>query len=298
MAGEWIPVDIALGTKPEVQELVDLSGQGVEVVVYRLLQLWGWASLNSADGTARATPERLARVCGGDADFWRHVEAVGWVTFDLEAGTATIPGWGRRFSMAAKARACHNDRQRRYTDAGLTLKRRSTVSPASAQERRGQIPPPPREAAQDTPDTGAAWSILRDAWNSGHGRPWKPSQPPDQALARLAEPGWLDEALEAIQRLQRCRYFETPVTLPQFVARPGFARDVAGGKYDDVRPPRPGAGDRPAPKIDPAFAAARDATLAREQARRDAEHRRLDEAAQTDVQQARSQTAARLRVRS
>ena len=40
MAGEWIPIDITLGSKPEVQELVDLTGQPVEVVVYRLLQLW------------------------------------------------------------------------------------------------------------------------------------------------------------------------------------------------------------------------------------------------------------------
>ena len=109
MAGEWIPIDITLGSKPEVQELVDLTGQPVEVVVYRLLQLWGWASLNSADGTARATPARLARVCGGDEPFWLSVEAVGWISFDDES--VTISKWGDRFSGAAKARAV--DRKRK-----------------------------------------------------------------------------------------------------------------------------------------------------------------------------------------
>ena len=109
MAGEWIPIDITLGSKPEVQELVDLTGQPVEVVVYRLLQLWGWASLNSADGTARATPARLARVCGGDEPFWLSVEAVGWISFDDES--VTISKWGDRFSSAAKARAV--DRKRK-----------------------------------------------------------------------------------------------------------------------------------------------------------------------------------------
>ena len=109
MAGEWIPIDITLGSKPEVQELVDLTGQPVEVVVYRLLQLWGWASLNSADGTARATAARLARICGGDESFWLAVESVGWIAFSGDS--VTISKWGDRFSGAAKARAV--DRKRK-----------------------------------------------------------------------------------------------------------------------------------------------------------------------------------------
>ena len=74
MAGEWIPYDLALPTKPEVQELIDLTGEPVETVVFRMLQLWGWASLNSDDGTVRATPARLGRTCGGDERFWLAVE--------------------------------------------------------------------------------------------------------------------------------------------------------------------------------------------------------------------------------
>ena len=42
MAGEWIPIDCNLGTKPEVLELVDVTGEPVEAVVYRLIQLWAW----------------------------------------------------------------------------------------------------------------------------------------------------------------------------------------------------------------------------------------------------------------
>ena len=125
MAGEWIPIDITLGSKPEVQELVDLTGQPVEVVVYRLLQLWGWASLNSADGTARATPARLARVCGGDEPFWLSVEAVGWISFDDES--VTISKWGDRFSGAAKARAV--DRKRKNPAKGDTFRKVSEKIP-------------------------------------------------------------------------------------------------------------------------------------------------------------------------
>jgi hypothetical protein len=247
MAGEWIPVDISIGSKPEVLELCDLSGQGVEVVVYRLFQLWGWASLNSADGTVRATPERLARVCGGDAEFWLAVESVGWLEFDGEAGTATIPGWGRRFSAGAKARNLANSRQKRWRDASVTQDRYASVT--RGEEKRGQIPPPPREDASGAeaaePD---GWAALRDVWNAGRRQDdpqlWRSPAPPDKAADRLAEPGWLERAGDAIGRLRTCRYFSTPVSLPQLCG-PGFVDRVIAGQYDAPKASRPRSGGRP-----------------------------------------------------
>ena len=91
MAGEWIPIDCNLGTKPEVLELVDVTGVPVEAVVYRLIQLWSWAAMNTADGVLRATPRRLAALAGGDEQFWLAVEQVGWVCFRI-----------RRFSYRAR----------------------------------------------------------------------------------------------------------------------------------------------------------------------------------------------------
>jgi hypothetical protein len=238
MAGEWIPLDINLGDKPEVQELIDLTGQGVETVVYRLFQLWGWASLNTADGTVRATPGRLARVCGGDEEFWLAVEAVGWIAFDQAAGIAEIPGWGRRFSMAAKARACSTDRQSRYRDGRVTVDRDKSVT--RGEERREQVPPPPREAAQSkkkrTPPVPhpAGWTVLQEAWNAGTGERWRSPTPPEQAADRLMEAGWMDRAAEAIGHLPKCRFFKTPVTLGQFCGS-GFVDRVLGGQYDRQR---------------------------------------------------------------
>jgi hypothetical protein len=112
MAGEWIPLDCNLGTKPEVLELVDDTGLPVEAVCWRLIQLWSWAALNSSDGTIRATPRRVAAVAGGDEAFWLAVERVGWVKF--LNGTIVIEGWEKRFSQAAKARAMHARRQDSY----------------------------------------------------------------------------------------------------------------------------------------------------------------------------------------
>jgi hypothetical protein len=112
MAGEWIPLDCNLGTKPEVLELVDETGLPVEAVCWRLIQLWSWAALNSSDGTIRATPRRVAAVAGGNEEFWLAVERVGWVTF--LNGTMTIAGWDKKFSRAAKARL--EDARRKATN--------------------------------------------------------------------------------------------------------------------------------------------------------------------------------------
>ena len=246
MAGEWIAYDLALPDKPEVQELLDLTGEPLEVVVYRLLQLWGWASMHCVDGTARMTIPRLVRTCGADETFWRAVASVGWLEIDETAATVAVPGWDRRFSQAAKSRAQHADRAKAQNERDPQRKRGSRDGCAQAQpvpapvrsrgeEIRGEVPPPPREAAQ----TADGWHRLRAAWNDGAGpasrrKPWKPAGPPDGAEGVLAEPGWLDEALAAIPRLAGCRFFDTPVTMIQFT-RPGFVRKVLGEQFDDPK---------------------------------------------------------------
>lgn len=285
MAGEWLAIDIGLPEKPETQELIDLTGEPVEVVCYRLWRLWGWASMNTVNGVARMTVPRLVRTCGGDDGFWRAVQAVGWLEIDEDAGTVAIPGWDRRFSQAAKARLQESDRKRAYEERNPGRKRPSAPSdgaPSDAptaesrrgEERRGEVPPPPPACDERQAAGPAGWESLRDAWNRGSGKPWKPAAPPDHALDRLSEPGWLEDALAAIEHLPRCRFFQTPVTLPQLVSKPGFARDVAGGKYDDVSKPR--AGPRAAGTEDRRSAAEAAADWQRAAADPDAARRRAE----------------------
>jgi len=268
MAGEWIPIDIALDQKPEVLELCDITGEVVDVVVYRLYKMWGWASLNTADGTARATPDRLARVCGGDAAFWLAVQAVGWLAFDPEAGTATIPGFDRRFSSGAKARASNSERASRYRraqarrerddtvahkrDATVTRGEERTVSSSSSSTRVSDSEK--QEAAEETAASpiasSDAWLAFRDAWNLGGGAEWRNPNPPPEATLRLVDAEWMAAAPKAIDRLKACRYFDTPVTLWQFLAD-GFVDRVLGGQYDSPKEPRRRSGrpdDRPPPQ--------------------------------------------------
>lgn len=283
MAGEWVPIDLAIETKPEVLRLLARTGLPREVVVYRLWKLWGWFSLNSSDGTLDATPELLALACGGDADWWRAVESVGWLRFDAETERATLPGWDTRFSKAAKARLLHNRRQAAYRgkeneenpgnfwgDAEVTHHRHASVTNSDAppapnrgdrgeenrgeevEESRGPSPSPSADALPPEPRQdaiGAGWAALRAAWNKGAGQPWKSRRAPPAALARLAEPGWLDDALAAIPKLAEARFFAEPVPLTQFCGA-GFVDRLANDQY--ARPKRSasrqGNEERPPPR--------------------------------------------------
>lgn len=117
-------------------------------------------------------------------------------------------------------------------------------------------PPPP--AGSD--GHGAAWAALREAWNTGakQGRreEWISSQPPPKMADRLAEPGWLDEAIKAIGMTAGLLAFDHPVTLGQF-AQPGWVAKVLGGYWREKRKPKPArAGDQPADRPSAAEAAA------------------------------------------
>lgn len=191
MAGEWIPIDCNLGTKPEVLELVDVTDQPVEVVAWRLIQLWSWAAMNTADGVLRATPRRLAALAGGDEQFWLAVEQVGWVTF--LNGTVEIAGWDKRFSRAAKARATHASRQdsyrRRSRDGAPSQGGGAAPSPQyrTVQERTEEEIPAAPVPTSKPPKASGSPAKPAVAWSAAAG--WEGITQADRAEWAAAFPG-------------------------------------------------------------------------------------------------------------
>lgn len=97
-------------------------------------------------------------------------------------------------------------------------------------------PPPPAPPGA----FGEEWDRLRTAWNAAWGdkRQWRSTEPPEEAIARLSEPGWLEEALTAIPEIKAgmCSGFKTPPTLRQFCGRDGrgsFVSRMLGGEFVD-----------------------------------------------------------------
>lgn len=290
MAGEWTPIDNDIWRKPEVLELVDITGVCRDSVVGRLHRMWAWVGSHTANGTVRVTPERLGYIAEGDADFWRAVETVGWVTFDAAAGTMTVIGWEARFSRAAKAREA--DRIRKSAER----QRDSSARPESVQEssdavrtetgpeeRRILLSPSSHACAR-----GEEAAALRAAWDSaaeaGFVKPFAARDLPAGLWDRLVEPGWFEDALQAIQRLARCRFFaDDPASFKQLVAidRKGctFVSKVLAGDFDASKKPKGTpvvTGDRPSAeeaarrfeRRDPKTAALAAAYVAAKQARR------------------------------
>lgn len=243
MAGDWIKMRHDILDDPATIRVAAACGLDEYAVVGRLHALWSWADRHTkeggrAEGVGLDWVDRLVRCPGFAVEMVR----VGWLE---ETGQGlTFPRFDRHCSDTAKARALGKERLKRFRNA-------ASVSTALPEKRREEVPPPPRARARGEPDP-AAWATLREAWKAGPGEPWTPPEPPDEAVERLSEPGWLEAALAAIGRLRACRYFETKVGLHQFCG-PRFVSRVNQGRYDSPKMPKGSRGkppedDKPAPQ--------------------------------------------------
>jgi hypothetical protein len=226
MAGDWLKMRHDLADDPAVIRLASLCGMDEDAVIGKLFRLWSWADRHSKDGQVDGVDldwvDRLARCDGYGAALVR----VGWL---VETGEGlSFPRFDRHCSDTAKTRALGKNRVETHRNAGgVTGDTGPVTVGALPEKRREELPPLPRDGFDK-----AAWQMLRKAWNAGPGTTWKPVNPHPKAVQRLAEPGWLDEALAAVERLKRCRYFRTPVSLGQFCG-PDFVTLCNGGDYDN-----------------------------------------------------------------
>jgi hypothetical protein len=251
--GNWIKMRHDLIDAPEVRRLSRATGLDRDQVYGKLFRLWSWADRHGNNGQLDADVEDVDDQVG-HVGFGAALVSVGWL--ETQEGGIVIPHWDRHFSDSAKVRALANTRVKRHRErscnaTSVTAPPNDVTQPPLPDKRRvDNPPPPPRIATQD----GAA--TLRAAWQAaakaGKVQAYRAKAMPDGFAERVAEAGWLDDALAAIEHLPKCRYFSTPVTLIQFCGK-GFVHRVLGGQYDDPKPARPARGpagveDRPPPR--------------------------------------------------
>jgi hypothetical protein len=147
--------------------------------------------MNTADGTIRATASRIATACGGDEAFWLAVARVGWLRFD--GPHATIEGWEKRFSRAAKARM--EDARRKAAARAVRLLSDKCPEKTGLEERTGEerreeekkdIPaaPVPTSGAADAVRTRAKPAV---SWSADAG--WQGITDADRQEWATAFPG-------------------------------------------------------------------------------------------------------------
>jgi hypothetical protein len=252
--GNWIKMRHDLYDDPDTRRVARITGLDRDQVCGKLYRLWSWADRHGHNGLVRAEIEDLDDEIG-HVGFGAALVSVGWLVTQEDG--IVIPHWERHFSDSAKVRALAGQRvekhrtRRRNADSvthppdGVT----QDAQPDKNKNRGDNPPPPPRDASQDQAALRAAWAAAAKA---GKVQPYRAKTVPPALAERLAEPGWLDEALQAIQHLPRCRYFDTPATLFQLVGA-GFVQRVLAGQYDDPKPAKAGRGpahleDRPPAK--------------------------------------------------
>ena len=251
MAGAWIKLRHDLIDAPEVRRLARATGLDRDQVYGKLFRLWSWADRHGANGQLDAELDDVDDQVG-HVGFGAALVSVGWL--GTQEGGIVIPHWDRHFSDSAKVRALGANRAERHRNAtSVTRQPTGVTQPPLPEERRGDNPPPPPQASAQV-DPAEASATLRAAWAAAAKadtvQPYRAKGLPDGLPGRLAEPGWLDEALRAIEHLPRCRYFESPVTLIQLCGK-GFVNRVLAGQYDAKKAAkatgRPGRLDDPPP---------------------------------------------------
>ena len=261
MAGSWIRMRHDLIDAPEIRRLARAVGVTRDDVYGKLFRLWSWFDRHSVNGVVADEDLEAVDELIGVPGFAAALVSVGWLA--AQGGGIVIPHWERHNSETAKERALAAVRQERHRGKAPPgdLSRCERDNPAGTchggtvtrleKTREESLPPPPRV---ELPEARAA---LRAAWKAavkaGHARPWNASALPDNADQRLSEPGWLDDARRAIDRLGACRYFDAgKVTLQQLCGE-GFVTRVLGGLYDEPKPSRPrgpaGDGEKTPPRV-------------------------------------------------
>jgi len=154
----------------------------------------------------------------------------------------------KRWAKAAesKADASQDDSQQvaQQCSAECSEQCGGTCSDDAAMTMSYSPPPTPTPPPALGDEIGDDWATLRRAWNDAWGpkRQWRSTEPPPEAVARLQEPGWLQEAIRAIPEIKSgmCAGYKTPPTLRQFcgrdVERGSWVARMLGGEFtDDAR---------------------------------------------------------------
>ena len=254
MAGSWIRMRHDLIDAPEIRRLARAAGVTKDDVYGKLFRLWSWFDRHSVNGVVADEEIEAVDELIGVTGFAAALVSVGWLA--SQEGGIVIPHWDRHNSETAKERALAAVRQERHRgkEPPGDMSRSERDSPAGdchgasvtrLEKNREDIPPPPPRVAA-LPEAKAA---LRAAWKAavkkGHAQPWNASALPQNADQRLSEPGWLEDARRAMERLPACRYFDQgKATLHQLCGE-GFVTRVLGGLYDNPKPAKASRGSAP-----------------------------------------------------
>lgn len=126
MAGDWIPIRIDLADEPEVIAIGDDLGVDYDLVVGKLVKLWGWANRITTDGNAGRVTQKWVDGRVGVPGFAKAMSEVGWLT--ITSTGVEFPrfdvwnsqGAKQRVLGAKRAAKCRQNQPQKSNDTGVT----------------------------------------------------------------------------------------------------------------------------------------------------------------------------------
>ena len=125
MAGEWIKVELHLPEKPEVLQIATLTKMDPDLVVGKLLKIWGWASRNcNGDGVTHIAALAHLNALASHEGFAESMVEAGWLR--VKDAKITFVNFDRHCSQTAKERALGTRRVNKHRcNADVTEEKRS-----------------------------------------------------------------------------------------------------------------------------------------------------------------------------
>jgi len=215
MAGDWMQIDLDLAEKPEVLLLKANTGMGTEAVVGPLVAFWRWVEKNAVDGfVPHANASVVGDVVNAEPKFVETLIKVNWLLLDDRG--ASIPGWEKRFSKAAKQRIADAKRKstgRLSESSGQKPDKPRTDTGAKEEgegekeeerkKKRGSAPQPPAVELPPILDT-PLFHIALESWKIYKGKSYK--QRGLKALlsqaAKRAEEHGVEAVIAALEKAQ------------------------------------------------------------------------------------------------
>lgn len=140
MAGDWIKVEKATPSKPEIMAIAAACNLSSDDAFGKCFRLWSWFDTHSVDGTVKGITVAGIDQLVGLAGFADALTSVGW--FNVRTGAVELPNFGRHMGQTAKQRLRGAERQRKFreqSDGEQSQKRNGSSS-----RKRDVIPRPLR----------------------------------------------------------------------------------------------------------------------------------------------------------
>ena len=124
----------------------------------------------------------------------------------------------------------------RHTHRGVCVS--APLPPTHPADTDGEPAPAAEPSAGSDPWRAPGWA--HDAWSSfvvvwnatPRAVPWRMATPPGGWVDHAADPGWLERARVAVDRLPSCRFFDRPLAVTRFF---GFVDRIIAGEFDDAK---------------------------------------------------------------